>query len=174
MGGTSNRRVAAALQYFHSASRLIVSGQSDWESMAEAVLNMCKSMQVLFGNRKDDIRRGLRELGYEQEEIEGDFIPIVELRNHFDVGHPRLALFQRRGLDVLYQYLLQSEDNIRALLTRVVTGVCEGTFELPEDDLTPTRETERRFRKLVTRMGSRLVPSKKGQIAIRLQHGSAQ
>lgn len=102
---TSQRRLMASLHYFHVAARLLPVGASIWEFMPECILNLCKALEVLFGNSRDEIRTHLVQLGYSAEEIEGAFIPLLLLRNHFDVGHPRLAVLNSAQLKVLYSYL---------------------------------------------------------------------
>jgi len=122
----------AAVQYFYTASRLIVTGISSWEFMAETILNFCKVLQVLFGEKMDHVRCGLASLGYSSDEIEMDFIPLMVLRNYFDVGHAQSAIHQPEQLQVLYQYLSGSEDNIRYLLKRVLEHIADGRYKLSE------------------------------------------
>ena len=129
-----NRRLAAALCNFYTSSRLIVAGNSDWEFMAEAVLSMSKSLQIVFGNKRDDIRKGLREIGYKDKEIEGDFVPILILRDHFDVAHPRLSLFKSDQLKVLYSYLSKAESNFRKLFHDILKLVTKGDFQISQKD----------------------------------------
>lgn len=71
---TKNRRLVAAIYYFYTSSRLLVSGHSQWEFMAECILNLNKTLEILFGGTRDLIRDGLSKLGYETEEIEGDYM----------------------------------------------------------------------------------------------------
>lgn len=141
--GVQNRRLVAALHYFHICSRLLVSGNGPWEFMAEAILNLCKVLEILFGSR-DDVRIGLGRLGYDKGEIEGDFIPIMLLRDSLDVAHPRLTIFEDNDLTVFYKFLYKSEDRFRDLLKRVLTVVSNGSFELPQEDELELSDKERR------------------------------
>lgn len=152
-----NRRLAAALHYFHIGLRLNVCGDSPWEFMAETILNYCKSLAILFGNSNDNIRDGLSKLGFNKAEIEGDFIPLLILRNYVDVAHPRVAIFKRRDLKVLYSFLSQSENTIRELLLRVIAKVAEGSFEISQDEELSLNAKERKdMDRLVTSMESRI------------------
>jgi len=157
-----NRRLAAALCYFHTSSRLIVAGNSDWEFMAEAVLCMSKSLQILFGGDKmDDIRKGLREIGYKDDEIEGDYVPILILRNHFDVAHPRLSIFKSDQLKVLYSYLSRSESNFRKLFHDILELVTKDNFQLPQkNNLQMKTSDQKKFDRLIDTMRSRLTTPK--------------
>jgi hypothetical protein len=148
--GTKNRRLAAAIYYFYISSRLTVAGQSQWEFMAESILNYCKTLEILFGPNMDSIRKGLGKLGYEKNEIEGDYIPIVILRNSMDVAHPRTSVFPQDSLGVLYKYLGNTENRFRTLLDRVITAVRDGYLKLPEDESLELNEQEKKkFAKLI-------------------------
>jgi len=159
MEGVTNRRLAAGLHYFHMTSRLNVAGISQWEFMAESILNLSKALEILFGTSRDSVREQLLALGYTDEEIEGDFIPLMILRNHFDVGHPRLAIFKQDQLQVLYRYLTQSEDRFRDLFNRIFHRIAEGTYELNQiEDLRLDSQEQRAFDRLVETMRGRIEP----------------
>lgn len=153
----ANRRLVAGLHYFHVASRLIVAGNSDWEFMAEIVLNMCKCLEILFGKSMDAVRVQLKTLGYMHEEIEGDFIPLMILRNHFDVGHPRLVILDQKQLTIVYRYLSRSEDCLRRLFRTLVDKLQVGEYSLPEHgNLALDNEDQKRLNKLVESMAVRV------------------
>jgi hypothetical protein len=158
--GTANRRLAAALSYFHVAARLNVCGDSPWEFMAETILNYAKCLDILFvtsDNTREDLRKGLRELGYEDEEIEGDFVPITILRSWIDIAHPRVAIYKSTDLQVLYRYMTLAEGRFRDLLRRVIDKVQDGTFSLPQaEDLSLDCSERKGMDRLVEKMKSRL------------------
>ena len=158
--GVANRRLAAALAYFHVAVRLCVSGDSPWEFMAESILNYAKCLEILFvtsENSRDDIRRELDALSYTEEEIEGDFVPILILRSYIDVAHPRVAIFKSRDLKVLYRYMAECEDHFRTLLNRVLSAVSDGGYHLAQEaDLSLSAKEQRGVDNLVTQMEGRL------------------
>lgn len=126
-----NRRLLGAYYYFHVASRLRREAGSPGEFLAEAILNLSKILEVLFGSNRDRVRNALRELGYSSDEIERDFIPIMCLRNSLDVGHPTLATFTREQLDTLQQFADQSELAFRKFLRQLLGSVVAGKVQLP-------------------------------------------
>lgn len=158
--GVKNRRLAAAITYFHVAARLNVCGDSPWEFMAETILNYAKAMDILFKTSKDsmdDARRELAKLGYSTEEVEGDFIPLLILRNWIDVAHPKVAIFKPAHLKVLYHYMAAAEENMRELLMRIMAKIEDGSYALRQDgDLRLDGEEERGFSRLIERMASRI------------------
>lgn len=134
----------ASITYFHTASRLLVAGTSPWEFMAETILNFCKVLQILFGETMDQVRNGLGSIGYTSSEIEMDFIPLMVLRNHFDVGHAQRIIPNTEQLQVLYNYLSSSEDNIRYLLKQIFEQIVEGKLILSEQDNIGFKSTEQK------------------------------
>lgn len=155
--GISNRRLAAGMHYFHVASRLLIVGESQWDFMAEAVLNMTKSLQIMFGESRDEVREELKALGFSADEVEGDFIPLMVLRSKFDVGHPRLAIFGKDQLQVLYRYLSQSDSRFRELFRRIFDAVESGSYEMSQvEDLRLGAQEQREFDQLIDSMRSRL------------------
>lgn len=158
--GTSNRRLAAALFYFHGSCRLVAAGNSPWEFMAESVLNLSKVLEILFVQQRDardDVRAELGKLGYSNDEIEGDFIPIMILRNEFDVGHVTTSVFKSEQLQALYRYLEQTESKFRDLLRRLLDQVRDGAYKLPQDhDLTPDKKKRKTLEGLIQTFETRV------------------
>lgn len=136
-----NRRLAAALSYFYTAKRLRDSGNSQYEFMAEVVLNYCKVLEVLFSGKKDKAKQGLSKLGYIDEDIEDNFITLFDLRNQFDVGHSSLTIYNQQQLTDLYEYLEDTEHIFRELLRTVMDKVKDGSYQLKRDsDFKPKNE----------------------------------
>ena len=125
--GTSNRRLAAALYYFYIARRLEEAGNSPYEFMSEIILNFNKVLEILIGDTHDKVRKGLLNFGYTKTEIEMKFIPIIILRNHFDVGHVFIKIINEEHLTLLYEYLKKSENDFRDLLTKAIISVEDGS-----------------------------------------------
>lgn len=147
----------AAILYFHTASRLLVVGYSRWEFMAETILNFSKVLQALFGEKMDNVRNGLASIGYSSDEIEMDFIPLMVLRNHFDVGHVQRIMPKSEQMQVLYQYLSGAEDKFRDLLKQVFDGIMNGKFLQSEWDLTTLKSNEqKKFNQLINTIRPRI------------------
>ncbi len=131
-----HRRLAAALHYFHVACRLRAVGDSPWEFMGESILNLAKTLQALFGQLGEDVKRGLRSLGYSDAELE-PFLTVMELRDALDSGHVMLSVMNEEQAHELYVFLYAREAPFRELLNRAVEGTRKGTFTVQEhSDLT--------------------------------------
>jgi len=127
-------RLKAALHYYHVARRLVEVGDNIWEFVAETFLNYCKVLEALFGNSRDIIRDQMKLLGYTDEQIESQFIPITLLRNHFDIAHVRLS--NPKGIDTptISKYILILESRVGQLIKTVLEKSHSGEYEpLPEE-----------------------------------------
>lgn len=130
-----HRRIRTAAHYLHVAGRLLELPDSPWEFLPEALLNLAKTLVVLFGTEDvEEMRDILSRIGYGPGAIEG-LVSVYYIRSKLDVAHPRL----HSDLDVeiatpLYGFLLAKVDSYRRLLVRVMQRVDDGTFELPPDD----------------------------------------
>jgi len=149
---SENQRLLAAFHYFHVAHRLVWCGHGPWEFMSEAILNYAKVLDALFvtsSKSMNDVRSGLASLGCSDSEIESMYVPILVLRNHFDVGHVSTSVRRSSDLEVIYRYLENVEGALRSLLQRVVARLEDGSFTLPLSDPSETSEERRQMERLV-------------------------
>jgi hypothetical protein len=130
------RRLLGALHYFYVACRLRREEKLPGEFLAEALLNLNKVLEVLYGPNREAVRSSLQQLGFGELEIERDFIPVMLLRNSIDVGHPSLALFTLEQLTTLHRYADRAERVFRTFLGRLLEAVEGGRLTLPRYELT--------------------------------------
>ena len=139
------RRLAAGLHYFHVACRLARAGSTAGEFIAEVVLNLAKSLEVLFppggdGRTRDAARVGLRNLDFPEDQIECDFIPAMALRNEIDVGHVELGLFKMEQLKTIHAFTERAEGAFREMLERFLSRVESGQADIAPHELGPPRD----------------------------------
>jgi len=154
---TGNRRLLAAVQYFHIACRLSRSGNRRWEFLAETLLNYAKCLETLFPSPPqksiDTVRNSLRYLGFTDIEIEALYIPALALRNSIDVSHPTLMVFTMADAAVLHSYADTAEDSFRLLLHRLFELIETENFSLdPVDSLQPSKDTQRIVRRIAANL----------------------
>jgi hypothetical protein len=135
LAAPEQRRVAAALHYFHVATRLERVAQAPGEFLAEALLNYAKILEVLFGESTQAMRAALRGLGFVDDAIERDFIPAAILRSKFDVAHVSLVLLDSEQLSVLQRFADRAEVQFRSLLSRTVARLDGADIALPDYDI---------------------------------------
>jgi hypothetical protein len=157
LGKISNRRLAGALYYFYVARRLTDAGHSPYEFLAEVLLNLCKVLQALFGETRDEVRAELPKVGYSKEEIEEKFIPIMVIRNELDVGHVTVKTFKQEQLTALYNYLSFSEEDFKDLLKRLIIKIEDGSYKLrPCPDVSLTENEQKKMTELIKLFVSRI------------------
>lgn len=124
-------RVRAALHYLHVAKRLWQAPEAPWEFAAEAILNYAKALEILFGSDRDAVRLGLQSVSnLDLALVESVFIPVLLLRSHLDIAHPRLALVDTGRRHRLYYFVLSLEEHFTNLLSLVLQQVQDGTLIL--------------------------------------------
>lgn len=122
-------RLLLAALYYQQAERLRSVRESRVSELntAEILLNLSKSLEVLFGSR-DATREGCAELGFTKEEIESQVIPILLLRSKIDVAHPVARRMPATDVEVLRDYAARAISNVQAVLHRAVRAVTAGRW----------------------------------------------
>jgi hypothetical protein len=138
------RRLLAGLHHFHTACRLARRGSTAGEFVAEVILNLAKALEVLFppggdGRTRDAARTALRQLGFDDARVEGDFIPAIALRNEIDVGHVELGLFTMDQLKIIHAFTERAEAAFRELFDRLLPRVESGEFVVAPYTVTSAR-----------------------------------
>jgi hypothetical protein len=150
------RRLIAALHYFHVACRLSRQADTPGEFLAEVLLNMEKTLAVLFppsgdGQTLEAARRGLAQLDYSSAEIERQFIPAMCLRNKIDVGHVDMSIYTPAQLTLIHGYAEQAEQWFRSMLSRLLTKIASGEYDVqPYSAGPPDKDTLRVIERLKT------------------------
>lgn len=142
-----NVRLLAAAAYVQRAARLLAAGIGPSEFSGEAVINLAKALEVLFpappARTRDAVRDGLKELGYEANDIEHTFVPAMVLRSRLDAAHVRMATLAADERRQLQLYMERVEPVFRGLVVKVAAAVGDGSGTLapyesersPEDEL---------------------------------------
>jgi hypothetical protein len=139
------RRLVAGLHYFHVACRLAREGCTAGEFIAEVVLNLAKSLEVLFpprgdGQTREAVRSGLRALGFSDKDIECNFIPAMALRNEIDVGHVELGLFTMDQLRIIHSFTERAEGAFHELFERLLNRIESAEADVAPHELGPPRD----------------------------------
>jgi hypothetical protein len=85
------------------------------------------------------VRAGLRILGFSDNQIERDFIPVMALRNEIDVGHVELGLFTMDQLKTIHNFTERAEGAFRDMFERLVSRVESGQADIAPHELGPPR-----------------------------------
>jgi hypothetical protein len=109
--------------------------------MAEALLNYSKTLEVLFGDTRDQQRAGLRAIGVPDDDIETRFIPVTLLRDFLDVAHPKLSQLDSQRLRDLYLFLIGLEHDFQTLLATARAAMATDVWEPAHVDTGPLGAT---------------------------------
>jgi hypothetical protein len=129
----------AAIEYFRRGSLILASTPNPWDLMSAVILYFSNSLEVMFGDR-DGVRDGLRKIGLDSAEIEGDFIPILILRSKFDSAHSSIRVYPQQLLSEVYEYLSRLQLLIRNLLLYLLSedsGDISRILKPQEENLKP-------------------------------------
>lgn len=143
---TRRRRLFAGLHYFHLACRLARESRIAGEFVAEVILNLAKALETIFppegdGRTRDAARAGLQSLGFSEDEIEGNFLPAMALRNEIDVGHVELGLFKLNQLKIIHAFTERAEGAFREMFERLLASIEEGRMDVPAyENASPRKE----------------------------------
>ena len=129
------RRLIAGLHYYHVACRLARQGSTAGEFVAEVLLNLTKTLEVLFppdgdGKTRDAARKALRQLGFTNAQIESDFIPAMCFRNKIDVCHVELGLFKMAHLKAIHEYTERAESAFHKLFEKLMLQIESKKFDV--------------------------------------------
>ncbi len=139
--GSESRYLYACL-YYQQAMRLNSSHECRLPALhvAEVVVNLAKCLEILFPGGHDSVRQGCRALGYSSDEVEHNIIPLLIIRNDFDIAHPVAARVRYEDIRTVYKFVIRSQANVRSLLLRVGRCIRSGNNPLaPLSSETPKR-----------------------------------
>ncbi|MCE9588987.1 MAG: hypothetical protein K8S99_00500 [Planctomycetes bacterium] len=144
LADSRRRRLVAGLHYFHVACRLAREGCTAGEFVAEVILNLTKTLEVLFpptgnGHTRDAARIALRALGFSDKQIECDFIPAMALRDEIDVAHVELGLFESDQLQTIHAFTERAEGAFHEMFERLLAGVESNEMDIASHELGPPR-----------------------------------
>ncbi len=130
-----NRFVVASFYYQH-ALRILSPHEASYAPYlvhAEVMLNLVKSIEILFGSlQRDELRTCFASLGYTQGQIESQLIPILIMRSETDVAHPTASRAPQDILATYREYIDRSVVNVGAVFTRTAEKI-----EFHDDFLKP-------------------------------------
>lgn len=129
---SSNRPLIVAMRYYLIAQELILAGSTPTAFLPEILLNYAKILEALWGNDREDIRKGLRDLDVPEDEIECVFIPVCLLRNSVDVAHASVSQHESPPLHALRKQVEALDGYFVNLIERLFKALREGNMVFRE------------------------------------------
>jgi len=125
-------RLLVACFYYQQARRMTSPLESRVPELnaSELLVDLVKSLEILLGSSRDEMRQGCKRLGFSQTEIESQIIPIVLARNELDGGHPVGTRLSDEDISVLLEYVERASQNVRVILLRAARLILSGAEPL--------------------------------------------
>lgn len=83
------------------------------------ILNCAKSIEILFGSRRDDIKDYCKQLNISEKVVESQIIPILLIRNELGSAHSSSFVPQGDESDLLRQFAQRSITTVQQLLLHI-------------------------------------------------------
>jgi hypothetical protein len=126
-----HHRMYSAFYYLRHAQRLAVLQPCSESMVGEVILNLAKSLEVVFGSaQRDVIRDKARQWGIHASEVETFIVPLVLLRNEMDVAHVGIEPLTPAQRQILLDFMGAAMIYIRGLLQRIFQGASAGSVQL--------------------------------------------
>jgi hypothetical protein len=98
--------------------------EPDRHSMAaEVLLNLTKSLEILFTDDRDTLRTRAKTWGIPVKEIEQKIIPIFLLRNEIDVAHVSTGHLNKQERHTIFGFTVAAIDNVQQILLPIYEKV---------------------------------------------------
>ncbi len=121
-------RLLLAAHYYRQALRL-KSCQPDTESMfPEVALNLAKSIEIVLGGTRDQVRARLTRLGYPKHFTEKRVVPLLLIRSKLGVAHVMGSALSVDEREAVLHFIDAAMLNVRTVLTRLFEAVRLGDY----------------------------------------------
>lgn len=138
---SKHRRLLGAIYYYRQALRLSQLQLDQISLTPELVLNLTKSLEIIFGTNRELARKKAKNLGLTDRQIEKCLIPILLIRSQFDVAHVATGPLSPKERQIVVDFCSRATSIIGEILERVVEAAFEGNFEF--DPTSPTLDREK-------------------------------
>lgn len=142
----NHSRLLSSLCYYRQALKLDQFPSSEFKS--EALVNFYKSIEILFGNKADGVRDGLKRLDLYSKDVESFVVSLVYVRNSMDVAHSALSLLSNDDDRLIGDYIERVKYHIGVLLKKMISKCKDGKADFSHDILNRDRDRERLLDKL--------------------------
>jgi len=128
-GGRYDRILCASL-YWRQAQNFIYSNHDIAKFSSEILLNLSKSIEVIFTSNRDNIRSISKEMGLSDNLVEEQLIPINLVRNQLDIAHVTTGILDHEERNMLIDFLRASNKNVKNLLQEIIGKYLGGEVKL--------------------------------------------
>ena len=135
-------RIMIAFYYWRQARRLRKTQPFTVSLLPEVVLNLCKAVEIVLNQTHTIARTMAEEFGLESEFIESRIIPLLIIRNKYDVGHASTATLDGREIKLLSDFADSAFLHVFRLLQDLLDRVASGSITLRPIGNTKSKRSE--------------------------------
>ncbi len=110
-----------------------------YEQVSSHTTGHAEAVEVVFGRDVDAMRERLRNLGADDQVVEGLIVPLTYVRDSLDVGHSKIAPLPQPDYETIHDYAVRAENGVTWLLDLLVSRIIDGTFEVSSYSPDPDR-----------------------------------
>jgi hypothetical protein len=99
--------------------------------MAEIILNLAKSIEVLFSSDRDRLRGTAKSWGFDSDFIEEKLVRLLLIRNMLDVAHAAVTPLTSAQRETLQAFVFDAECFVKDTLLKVSELI--GRSRIPAD-----------------------------------------
>jgi hypothetical protein len=140
---SKHRRLLGAIYNYRQALRLSQLQLDQIALTPELVLNLTKALEIIFGTRREVVRRKAKILGLIEKEVETLLIPILLIRSELDVAHVATGPLSPKERQIVIDFSSRATAGVGKILDRVVQAALAGNFALDGTSLTLDKEKKR-------------------------------
>jgi len=146
--GQESLRVVMAIYYYRQALRLATL-EPDRQSMAaEVILNLAKAIEIIFSCDRNRLRSKAKKWGLDLDSLERWIIPILLIRNEFDVAHGASAPLSSTQHEAILRFLIRALTHVHKFLEDFVEMVQAGKIVLDPPSASMAAAKERLLNKI--------------------------
>ena len=123
-------RVLISCLYFRHAHRLYKTQPNNHTFIAEILLNLTKSLEMIFSDNRDHIRKKAREWGFDDKLVEERIIPLFLIRNEIDVAHVATGFLENDEKNLLLKFMEEALESTAKVLKQLIELIKTDKIEL--------------------------------------------
>jgi len=109
----SDGRIIVAMNYFRQALHFTSIGNAPQTMLAEIILNLAKSLEIIFSDNRDKFRKIACEVGLDSDFVENKLISIMCLRSKLGIAHVSTAPLSLSEKDIINKFAMRSFNNVQ-------------------------------------------------------------
>jgi hypothetical protein len=127
---SGEERIIYSFYYYRQALRLSKLEPAAQTLLPEVILNLAKSLEMIFSDKRDRFRRLANEAGLDSDFVESKLIPILILRSKLGIAHVSTSPLTLAQKDNIYTFMVKAFNNVQYALNYISEKVKNNEYVL--------------------------------------------